>query len=260
MAGSPPTKEGAKSRTAQAIDKFKNSPPIVILLFFIAIMVGTGTLISNIGTIGNFFGSAYHHFYPLSQTFQNIYTQSTSGIPVLDDPLRDNSKGYNWQELKDNSSSCAFTEGAYHVTESQQGSFTTCNAQSTNFFNFTLQVQMVIVKGDFGGILFRSDSTGSNAYIFGIYQDGSYFFTVVRNANGQSASKRGTSPAFKTGLNQPNLIAVVARGTNFYLYINGQFVDNMSDTSFGSGQVGVFAGDKFNPSDVAFSNLKIWQG
>ena len=192
--------------------------------------------------------------------FQNIFTQTTSGTPVLNDPLRDNSKGYNWQELKDSSSSCAFTGGAYQVTESQKGSFTTCNAESTNFFNFTLQVQMVIVKGDFGGILFRSDSTGSNAYIFGIYQDGSYYFTPVHNSNGQSPSKRGTSPAFKTGLNQTNLIAVVARETNFYLYINGQLVANVSDTSFGPGQIGVFAGDKFNPSDVAFSNLKIWQG
>ncbi len=187
--------------------------------------------------------------------FQNIYTQTTSGIPVLNDPLSGPDNNH-WDE----NSYCTFTGGAYHVTESQQGTFNTCNAQSTNFFNLTLQVQMVIVKGDFGGILFRSDSTGSNAYIFGIYQDGSYFFTAVLNTNGQSPLYRSTSPVFRTGLNQANLIAAVARGTNFYLYINGQFVANVSDKSFGPGQIGVFAGDRNNPSDVAFSNLKIWQG
>jgi eukaryotic-like serine/threonine-protein kinase len=227
---------------------------VAVVIAFLALIVGIINLYP--GIISKLPGNQLIPDTTATATaFRNIYTQATSGTPVLNDPLsgRDNN---HWDE----NLYCTFTGGAYHVTEAQQGSFTTCNAQSTNFFNFTLQVQMVIVKGGIGGILFRSDSTGSNAYIFGIYQDGSYFFTAVHDNNGKSPLYRGTSPAFKTGLNQVNLIAVVARGTNFYLYINGQFVANVSDTSFGSGQIGVFASDKLNPAAVAFSNLKVWQG
>lgn len=62
------------------------------------------------------------------------------GTLVLNDPLRDNSQGYNWQELSDSYSSCAFTGGAYHV-KIIAGYFNTCTTSTnTDFDNFAYEV------------------------------------------------------------------------------------------------------------------------
>jgi len=65
--------------------------------------------------------------------FQNLYNNATSGTPALDDPLRDNSKGYSWIEGTNNDGgACTFTGGAYHVSQSNTKYFNYC-AASTNF-------------------------------------------------------------------------------------------------------------------------------
>jgi len=69
----------------------------------------------------------------------------------------------------------------------------------------------------------------------------------------------GSATNFKTGLNQPNTLTLVAQGNNLYFYINNQFTDTASDGTFTSGSIGVFGEDSSNPTDVAFANAKVWQ-
>ena len=69
----------------------------------------------------------------------------------------------------------------------------------------------------------------------------------------------GNAQSFKSGLNQANTIALVARGNNLYFYINNQFVDTASDGTFTSGKIGVFGEDSTNPTDAAFTNAQVWQ-
>ena len=185
---------------------------------------------------------------------QNLYTQITQGAPVLSDPMsgQDNN---GWDQASD----CTFMGGAYHASVVIQGDYTTCNASSANFRNFAFQVQMVIIKGDSGGICFRSDSAENNLYYFIVYQDGSYALRFLKNGNVDGALIGGLSTAFKKGLGQTNSIAVVAQDSTFFLYINGQFVARASDTTFVSGEIGVVANDDTHPTDVAFSNAKVWQ-
>lgn len=185
---------------------------------------------------------------------QHLYTQVTQGTPVLSDPLsgQDNN---GW----DLASDCTFMGGVYHATVVIQGNYTTCNASSTHFRNFAYQVQMVITKGDSGGICFRSDSAENNFYYFIVYQNGSYALRFLKNGNVEGTLMGGLSTAFKKGLSQTNSIAVVAQDSNFFLYINGQFVARASDTTFASGKIGVVASDDTHPTDVAFSNAKVWQ-
>jgi hypothetical protein len=189
-------------------------------------------------------------------TLQNNYAQATSGTPAISDPLSQQDQ-YNWDVSSPN---CVFTSGAYHVSDMTTNDFYTCtpNNQFPNFGNFTLQVQMTILKGDYGGIFFRTDSTGSNFYIFTVYPDGTYFFQVYKNNNLLKTISNAHSSAFKIGPNQPNLITVIARGNSFSFYINGQFVTSANDSTFSSGQMGVLAGDDTHAAEVAFSNLKVW--
>lgn len=186
--------------------------------------------------------------------FQNIYTQATGGTPALSDPLSSQDSN-SW----DISKFCSFNGGTYHAIDSMQNNFATCMASSSNFMNFAYQVQMVINKGDWGGLTFRSDNAENNFYYVEVHSDGSYSFKVYKNNSFFKTLISGTSSAFKTGLGQSNSIAVVAQGSNFYLYINGQYAVSANDTNFASGEIGVAGGDDTHPADVSFSNLKVWK-
>lgn len=187
---------------------------------------------------------------------QNIYIQATGGTPVLSD-LLSHQDSHNWDE----SANCAFVGGTYHASSSQTGNFFTCtaNAQLSNYSDFTFQVQMAIFQGDYGGMFFRANSSGTDYYTLTVDQSGQYSLDVYKNNNYLKTVSNASSSAFKTGLNQSNLITVVARSSTFYLYMNGQFVARASDTNYNAGQIGLLAGDNTHPTEVAFSNLKVWQ-
>ena len=182
------------------------------------------------------------------------------GYLVLDDPLQDNSRGYSWYERIDaaNGWSCTFTGGAYHAAISQVHQFWYCPDYSSTFSNFAYQVQMAIIKGDHGGISFRNPAGGS-LYYFYIDTKGHYELDVNKNHNFIRAISSGSSPAIKTGYNQFNLIAVVAQGNSFDLYVNLQHLAHASDTTFRLGQVGVIVIDSGHPTEAVFRNAKVWK-
>ena len=92
---------------------------------------------------------------------------------------------------------------------------------------------------------------------FQVCQDGSYTFALSTQQSSPLAS--GKSSAVKTGLNQANLLAVVANGSSFSLYINHQHVKDVSDSTNTHGGVGLLADDIHSASTtVIFTNLKIW--
>jgi hypothetical protein len=71
---------------------------------------------------------------------------------------------------------------------------------------------------------------------------------------------KDTSAFIRTGLNQANLLAVVARGSNIYLYINQQYITSASDSTYHAGQIGVFGGNYTQaPADVVFSHIQVWK-
>jgi len=190
---------------------------------------------------------------------QNPYT-FFRGTLTLNDPLSDNSKGYNWSEGSSALASCAFSGGSYHVSLSgspdpnmQSVLFNVCIAQNTSFSNFIYEVQMEIINGDCGGIIFRADVPNNNYYFFRVCQDGSYSLQGTNPNNYQ-----GASPDIHTGLNQSNLIAVVANTSTLVLYVNGQKIDSVNDGTYDHGQIGVFSESFSNPTEVVFSNAKVW--
>ncbi len=191
-----------------------------------------------------------------AQARQEIYTKATSGTPVLNDPLnQDNNQWTVRQAEAPQPGSCAFTGGAFHVIASQPEDFVSCRNLGTSFDNFAYQVQMTVLKGDEGGIDFRlSNTTG---YIFSINQDGLYTFETFQNIN--IVLLHRSSSAIKTDLNQTNLLTVVARGKSFFLYVNKQYVADVSDDASIIGVVGVCAFAGQNPTEVAFSNVQIWK-
>ncbi len=194
--------------------------------------------------------------------YVSMYTQATSGTPALNDQLSQNDSN-DWNIYSDNGGACTFTGGALHTTGI--GGF--CNARSTNFGNFAYQADMMILKGtsssSAGGLMFRLDNSTLKFYIFGIGADGSYSLALLQIASGSKSTFKnltsGFSSAIHTGLHQQNRLGVLARGSNFYLYANNQFITRFNDSSSAAGSIGVFGLDNNGALDIAFVNAEVWQ-
>jgi hypothetical protein len=184
--------------------------------------------------------------------FQSIYTQATSGNPILNDPLT-RQDANSW----DQGNNCFFTNNAYHVKETDKGFFFYCIAESSNFSNFAYQIQMNFIQGNSGGIIFRADGANARFYFFRIGLNGTYDLYVYVDRVGSHAKTltHGTSSLIS---NHSDTLTVVARGSNLYLYVNKQYLTSLSDGSLTSGQIGVAADYTDQPTEIAFNQAQVW--
>ena len=184
-----------------------------------------------------------------------------TGTLALDDPLQDNSHHVDWMTGTNlNKASCTFVGGAYQSSQPNDGDFHACFALNTDYSNFVFEVQMTIVSGYSGGILFRANKGSSTFYYFRVGQDGSY---DLRNyisplMDNSSLLMSGFSPSITTGYNQSNLVAVVARGSYLSFYSNRQLIANVNDPAYTHGQIGVVAYDQGSPAAVIYQNVRVW--
>jgi eukaryotic-like serine/threonine-protein kinase len=190
----------------------------------------------------------------------NPYTPGLGTLALID-PLTDNSKGYAWDASVHTNGTCAFIGGSYHVSTPKTQFFYLCSAEASDFSNYAFEVQLKVVQGDCGGMVFRSDSNTGKLYFFEVCQNGSYSFSRYLDFTGNNVKDLagGSSAAITTGLNQVNTIAVVAQGSTLTVYVNKQKLSSVTDSSFTHGQIGLFADANNNPTDVAFNNAKVWK-
>lgn len=194
-----------------------------------------------------------------AMALQSIYNQATSGTPLLNEALN-GQDSLNWDQYPAvGGGGCSFSGGALHANIPQKGYYIPCFAQASNFSNFALQVQMTVVQGDIGGVVFRANSASSKFYAFTVGRDSSYGLLISLDNKHNNPLTYGDSRAINTNLNQTNLLTIIARGSNIYLYVNKQYVGSASDSTYSSGQIGLFGADHTNPTDVAFSDIQIWQ-
>ena len=68
----------------------------------------------------------------------------------------------------------------------------------------------------------------------------------------------GYPASIHTGLNQSNLIAVVAQGNTITLFANNQRLATVSGNTLNSGQIAFIASSVGSPTEVEYSNAKLW--
>ena len=102
----------------------------------------------------------------------------------------------------------------------------------------------------------RDTTAIANSYYFSVCQDGSYGFYRYDGFTAPVQTLRsGSSVAIIAGLNQSNLIAVVANGSNFSLYVNHQRIDSVNDGTYSQGKFGVSA-DGY--TTAVYTNARMW--
>ena len=183
----------------------------------------------------------------------------TAGTQALIDPLQDNSRNNNWDiTTLAGGGGCVFTNGAYHSSMPQQGPFSLCFAQATNFSNFTYQVSMQFIQGNVGGMIFRASDTNGNFYYFHINSNGTYGLDIYSGNLPTKTLSKGSTAAIYTALGQTNILGVKANGNKIDLYINRQFITTVTDSTYSSGQIGVVADAINAPTEGVFSNAQVY--
>jgi hypothetical protein len=165
-----------------------------------------------------------------------------------------------WINRSYRSGDCQFIKDAYHVRETQPHTFVSC-AGAFSFSNFAFEVEMTIVQGDCGGALFRSDSIKGKYYKFSICRNGT--FTLFKYMDDTGKNTQALVPmrdysAIKRGMNETNVIAVVAKGEQITLFINKQQAVIVQDGSLEAGCIELIAANDSSGTEVVFQNMKIW--
>jgi len=193
-----------------------------------------------------------------AQVYQNLYAQSTSGTPTLNDSLNGQT-GNQWDTVSGANGSCTFSGGSYHSATPNAGFFQPCYAENSNFSNFAFQVAMTIGQGDEGGIIFRADNVNDKFYLFRMNVNGDYVLYLYSNNQGSQALllMSGTTHLMKPA-GQSNTVTLVAQNGNLSFYLNQQYLNSKTDTIYSAGKIGVFAESAPRATDVAFSNAQVW--
>jgi eukaryotic-like serine/threonine-protein kinase len=232
----------------------------------VAIIIGLVVLIVFVSS-GVFYFKYFNFIHRLSLLNAGIAdaygtdpNASGFGRLVMNDPLSDNSLGYFWGEgVGSDGGSCEFINAAYNVAATAQEGYHFC-LSNTNISNFTYQVDVTVTQGNSAGVVFRADNSISHLYYFHIGVDQSYELDVVHvggSITTLTSSSLGSSNSNVTinGFNQSNLIAVVANGSTIDLYVNGQMIDSVTDSTLSQGYVGVAASTS---TEATFSNALVW--
>lgn len=209
-------------------------------------------------------GLAYALFGPGllggQQQMQALYASATSGEPRIDDPLNGESS-LAW--LLGAGGTCVFKGGALHASSPITA---TCASPFTYMSDFAYQVEMTITQGTKGGLVFRYSVLPpvTGVYYFTVTTQGQFSLedkTLTYVDNQLSFSplrpliKLQHSETIKTGPGQTNLLTVIARGPNIYLYINKQFVGSAKDSTSPAGLIGMFSDQT---PDIVFKHVQVW--
>jgi serine/threonine protein kinase len=175
---------------------------------------------------------------------------SPKGTLALVDPL-DQASAWPEQSNVWYADACHYKNNVYQV---KTGGFSECD-ENNSYTNFAVEVRMTILQGDCGGIVVRSD--GENLYYFSVCSNGTYAFDVFTPpSNSNTLTVHNTNPVIKQK-GQANIIAVVANGSTFDLYINYHKIERVSDNSFHSGMIGLAAYSN-TPAIVSYQDAIIW--
>lgn len=228
----------------------------------IPLLIGVLALILLV-IVAGLFAALAHPFGPAQQDIAATATATT--IRNNPDPYPPAGKLALLDSMKTQDSiwpadpHCSFTGGAYHIVEATTSSFYPCYANGLTYSNFAFEATMKLIKGDCGGLIFRADSTTGKLYFFRFCYDSRYRLTLYIDTNGADAKELVNQPSslIKNGY-VTNTIAVVANGETLDLYANGQNLDTITDSTYSTGRIGLFAEDISNSAEVAFSNVRIW--
>ncbi len=185
------------------------------------------------------------------------------GTLVINDPMSGPGSTFNWAQGNDSrGDECNFKDGAYHV-------FGQCAADNYNIhvpakFAFEIHLVAGFSCGELG-FYFDLGGTGPKdiTFLAQVCQDGGYDLSSLIDpdgADGGSDQQGSAGQSMHTGLDQPNIVGVVADGTHVVLYLNYVKVASIPDTNTLPGTLTLWGDNstrEFN-REVIYTDARLW--
>jgi hypothetical protein len=240
--------------------------PLVIFLGLLAVLlVGGGVLLGlGLGRLNS--GSAPAQATAIPTVIatasptpqpQQLYQQVTSQKPTFTDSLQ-NASSSLWAVAQHPTYGCKIKSDGLHVYVKDAHHYYYCSSGHGSLMNFAFQVEMKMLSGSGGGIVFRVNAVLGSYYYFHIYPDGVFHMYITKNHKLGAELGAGNSGTFASGLGQKNTLTVIAQGSLFLFYVNKQFIYKVQDTNYSSGYLGVMADDDTSPAETLYTNAQIW--
>ncbi len=149
---------------------------------------------------------------------------------------------------------CHLSSSGYLVYSTKGQQF--CHELGKSYTNFAVRINMTIITGIAGALLFRDQDTAHQygGYVFEVFTNGHYLISDFDHILYDAAS-----PVIKQGFNSTNQLAVVAQGSHLSFFVNDTFLIEITDTKYTQGPLSLAAFQGNYPGcSVNFSNISVW--
>ena len=167
--------------------------------------------------------------------------------------------GAEWETARGDDADFEFDAAAYAI-EVRRDHWMAWNNISGEFADFVLEFDAALVKGNMYnsyGVLFRYEDR-DNYYQLSINDNNSYTIGKKVDKEWSDLIDWTVNDAIK-GTGEVNRIRLIAYGDTFVLYVNAQFVDEFTDSSFLVGDIAPVVSVYDNPPARAkFDNIRVW--
>ena len=243
---------------------------LLVMVSLNLLLLLSGVFFSRLSTLSSTAPHSSCQTPSSSESATAIYAQVMCH-PALFTSALDQQDGLQWDENKQ----CSFQQGSYHVLLPATTYVAQCFAHVSPFGpNFALQVDITVLKGYSGGLVFRAvtfspnwENVNSSRVPIDIW--GQYNFYLGSTNVACHLSNNSSNPYYchppngtiNYGLEVTNTMMVIALGPQVYLYVNGHFIDQAQAPASSplTGLLGVFANGYHSTADVSFRHIKIWK-
>jgi hypothetical protein len=189
---------------------------------------------------------------------------ATAGQPAYQDPLDDASSPGTQAAGWDQDSQCLFASDGYHITQPASFPyFKGCREPNNTYGDLALTVEMTLFSGHSGGVFFRLGANllgNYDGYLFEIDSQGRYKISREQGTSITPLRDWGSGVSLRAGYHVTNRLQVLARGSTFQFYANGQYLATVQNSYFRGGGIGFLATSVSGGSDaeVVYSNLQVY--
>lgn len=226
-----------------------------VLLAVLIVFVGLGVALFEVGL------HLASNVNAQKTAAMQLYQQVTSTQPDLTDPMVGTPGATtSWNVFQQANYACSLLSDGLHVKISDKDSYIYCTDDESSYSNIAFQVQMQILSGTGGGLVFHvSGSNSQSLYIFELDQDGSYQIYLAKDpSTTPTYLTTGTTSAANTSTGATNTLTLIEKGKQYYFYVNGQYVTHVQDATLTDGEAGVLASNSSSSTEVLYTNAKIW--
>jgi hypothetical protein len=152
--------------------------------------------------------------------------------------------GSGWGTGTDTQSSVEYKNGGLQMVVYDSLYMTWSTPNITSYENTHMEVTVKDQSSDpkaFYGFVCNGQGSTSSFYYVGVSPDGYYAFVKAAVAKDDVFLKEGNSSLIQMGAANPLRLGLDCANGSLSLYANGQLIDSVSDSTYASGSVGLFA-------------------